>query len=128
MTRQSDPLHNLADALSEDVVVASPEMLAAEAAREPGASVDLAHGFDRIVVRAERQARRRRIAMRLRALMPSTSLRSWRPAMAAFAGVAVIVVAGNVSLNVGRRSPGSAGWRRPQRCRSMLPWRSHMSR
>jgi murein DD-endopeptidase MepM/ murein hydrolase activator NlpD len=100
MTRSPDQLHNLADALGEDVVAASPEVLAAEVAQERGDGAGLALDFDRIVARAERQARWRRVAQRLRALLPAASARSWRPALAAVAGVAVVVVAGDVYLNV----------------------------
>ncbi len=100
MNRVSDPLQNLADALTEDVVAASPEVLAAEVARERGDAAGFALDFDRVVARADRQARWRRVAQRLRALVPSTTLRSWRPAMAAVAGVAVVVVAGDLYLHV----------------------------
>ncbi|HEY1545405.1 MAG TPA: peptidoglycan DD-metalloendopeptidase family protein [Xanthobacteraceae bacterium] len=100
MTRSPDQLQNLADALGEDVVAASPEVLAAEAAQERGDGAGLALDFDRIVVRAERQARWRRVAQWLRARLPSASARSWRPALAAVAGVAVVVVAGDIYLNV----------------------------
>jgi len=96
MNRPSDHLHNLADALSEDVVAMSPEMRAAEVA--PEGSPGLARAFDRVVGRAERQARWRRLGQRLRALAPSTTLRSWRPAVAAVAGIAVVVVVGDVFL------------------------------
>jgi murein DD-endopeptidase MepM/ murein hydrolase activator NlpD len=105
MNRPSDPLQNLADALGEDVVAASPETLAAEVSRERGDGAGFALDFDRIVMRAERQARWRRAGQRLRALVPSATLRSWRPAMAAAAGVAVIVVAGDLYLHVGADAP-----------------------
>src|SRR5690348_15050640 len=105
MNRPSDHLQNLADALSEDVVAMSPEMLAAEVAQERGHGPGVARDFDRIVGRAERQARWRRVGLRLRALAPSTTLRSWRPAMAAVAGIAIVVVAGDVYLNVRTDQP-----------------------
>ena len=76
--------------------MASPEKHAAEAAQERGGSAGLALDFDRVVARAEQQARWRRVGQWLRALAPSATLRSWRPAMAAVAGVAVIVVAGDI--------------------------------
>jgi murein DD-endopeptidase MepM/ murein hydrolase activator NlpD len=105
MNPRSDQLQNLADALSEDVVAMSPETLAAEAAQEHGDSAVPSAAFDRIVARAERQARWRRLGQRLRALVPSAALRSWRPAMAAAAGVAVVVVVGDVYLKARSDAP-----------------------
>jgi murein DD-endopeptidase MepM/ murein hydrolase activator NlpD len=105
MKRSSDHLHNLADALSEDVVAMPPEMRAAEVAQDRGDGPGLALAFDRVVDRAERQARWRRIGQRLRALMPSTMLRSWRPALAAVAGLAVVVVVGDVYLKAWSGGP-----------------------
>jgi len=98
MNRPSDQLQNLADALSEDVAAMPPEMLAAEAAQDHGDGAGPAADFDRIMARAERQARWRRFGQRLRALLPSADVRSWRPAMAAVAGIAVVVVVGDVFL------------------------------
>ncbi|HLH90156.1 MAG TPA: M23 family metallopeptidase [Xanthobacteraceae bacterium] len=103
MNRINDPWHNLADAASEDVVAASPAALAAEAEQERGAGDAFALDFDRIVTRAERQARWRRFAHRLRALAASlasvlTSRPSWRPVLATVASLAVIVVAGDLFL------------------------------
>jgi len=104
MNRMSDQLQNLADALSEEIVAAPA--LAAEAAPEHGGDRALAADFDRIVGRAERQARWRRLALRLGALAPAFPWRaSWRPAMAAVAGVAVIVVAGDLYWNVRSQRP-----------------------
>jgi len=105
MNRPSDQLHNLADALGEDVVAMSPEMLAAEAAQEHGDGAGPAADFDRIVGRAERQARWRRLGQRLRALVPSAALRSWRPAMAAVACIAVVVVVADVFLQARNDAP-----------------------
>jgi murein DD-endopeptidase MepM/ murein hydrolase activator NlpD len=106
MNRVNDPLDNLADALGEDLATAPAALLADEAAQERGGGRDVAADFDRIVARAERQARRRRVGQRLRALVPSlASLASWRPAMAAVAGIAVIVVAGDLYLHVHAPAP-----------------------
>jgi|HubBroStandDraft_1064217.scaffolds.fasta_scaffold102485_2 murein DD-endopeptidase MepM/ murein hydrolase activator NlpD len=97
MNRSSDHLQNLADAASEDVVAASPEMLAAEVAQERSDGDAFALDFDRIVGRAERQARWRRLAQRLRALASALAWRpSWRPVLATVAGLAVVVVAGDL--------------------------------
>jgi murein DD-endopeptidase MepM/ murein hydrolase activator NlpD len=107
MNRAHDPLANLADALGEDIVAAPAALLAAEAARERGGSLGVAAAFDRIVARAERRARWRRLKQRLRAFVPSmAALASWPSAMAAVASIAVIVVAGDLYLHVGvDRSP-----------------------
>jgi hypothetical protein len=100
MKRTSDPFHNLADAASEDVVAASAAMLAAEAAQERGTGDAFALDFDRIVARAERQARWRRFAQRLRALASALASRpSWRPVLATVAGLAVIVVTGDIFVH-----------------------------
>ena len=104
MNRLSDPLQNLADALSEDVAAASPAALAAEAEQERGAGDAFALDFDRIVGRAERQERWRRFAQRLRALAAAlaTALTwrpSWRPVLATVASLAVIVVAGDLIVH-----------------------------
>jgi murein DD-endopeptidase MepM/ murein hydrolase activator NlpD len=99
MNRTSDPFHNLADAASEDVVAASATALAAEAAQERGDSGAFALDFDRIVVRAERQARWRRFAQRLRSVAAALGSRpSWRPVLATVAGLAVVVVTGDLLL------------------------------
>jgi murein DD-endopeptidase MepM/ murein hydrolase activator NlpD len=50
-------------------------------------------------MRAERQARRRRLGARLRALAPSLAV-SWRPAMAAVASIALLVVVGDIFLDL----------------------------
>jgi murein DD-endopeptidase MepM/ murein hydrolase activator NlpD len=98
MNRPSDQLQNLADALSEDVAAMPPDMLAAEAEQDHGDGGGPASAFDRIMARAGRQARWRRLGQRLRALVPPAAVRSWRPAMAAVAGIAVVVVVGDVYL------------------------------
>ena len=96
-----DHLDHLADALSEDIVAAPAEQLVAEAAEDVGDGVAFAAAFDRVAARATRQARRRRIAHRIRAFVTSLApRRSWRPALAVTAGLAVIAVAGDVYLHV----------------------------
>jgi hypothetical protein len=104
MNATSDPFHNLADAASEDIVAASAAELAAEAADERGAGDAFALDFDRIVVRAQREARWRRFAQRLRMLAAAltsalASRPSWRPVLATVAGLAVIVVTGDLFLH-----------------------------
>ena len=101
MTRVPDHLDHLADALSEDIVAAPAEQLVAEAAEDAGDGAAVAAAFDRVAMRATRQAGRRRLVQRIRevvsGLMPR---RSWRPAFAVAAGLAVIVVAGDLYLHV----------------------------
>ena len=97
----SDHMQNLADALSEDIVATPAAVLLAEVAEARGDRHAFAVDFDRIVGRAERRARWRGIVQRLRAMLPSLALRSsWRPALAAVACLAVIVVAGDLYLHV----------------------------
>ena len=60
MTRKPDPLHNLADALSEDIVATPADALLHDAAGEPGGGAGPVASFDRIAVRAAAQSRRRR--------------------------------------------------------------------
>jgi murein DD-endopeptidase MepM/ murein hydrolase activator NlpD len=97
MNRNSDPHFNLADALSEDILDASAEGLVAEAAHD-GAAVA---AFDRIAARAERQARWRRFAGRLHSFVSSlVPPAAWRPALVAVAGVAVVVVAGDLYVHL----------------------------
>jgi len=97
MDRDSQSLRNLADELSEDILAAPAEALAAEAAEERGDPNALASAFDRIAARATRQARWRRLVARARALASPLAPRpSWRHAMAVVAGLAVIVVAGDL--------------------------------
>jgi murein DD-endopeptidase MepM/ murein hydrolase activator NlpD len=101
MNRSSDHMQNLADALSEDIVATPAAVLLAEVAEARGDRHAFAVDFDRIVGRAERRARWRGIVQRLRAMLPSLALRSsWRPALAAVACLAVIVVAGDLYLHV----------------------------
>ena len=118
MNRSPDPLQNLADALSEDVVATPPAALVDEVAHERGADDAFALDFDRIVDRAERQARRRRLTHRLHALAaalasaltsaltsPLTWRPSWRPVLATVASLAVIVVAGDLFLHQRANAP-----------------------
>jgi murein DD-endopeptidase MepM/ murein hydrolase activator NlpD len=96
MKRTSDPLHHLADALSDDIVAASRSALIAEAAEN---HADAAV-FDRVASRAGREAFRRRIVLRMRSLAPALVPRAtWRSAMAAAAGIAVVIVAGDILLH-----------------------------
>jgi murein DD-endopeptidase MepM/ murein hydrolase activator NlpD len=97
MMRKPDPLHNLADALSEDIVAAPVDALLHEAAGEPGGGDGLVASFDRIAARAAAQSRRRRVVARLRALMQAWSMPiGWTSAMAGVAGVCVMVIAGGL--------------------------------
>jgi hypothetical protein len=97
MTRKPDPLHNLADALSEDIVATPADALLHEAAGEPGGGAGPVTSFDRIAARAAAQSRRRRIVDRLRALMPAWSAPiGWTSAMAGVAGIFVMVIAGGL--------------------------------
>src|SRR4051812_48856976 len=99
MDRKPDPvssqdaLHNLADALGEDVVATPPERLLAEAAEEHGDAHAFAAAFDRVAAGAARQSVARRMADRVRAFASSIGLASWKPVMAATAALAVLVVA-----------------------------------
>jgi murein DD-endopeptidase MepM/ murein hydrolase activator NlpD len=106
MNRTTDPLQNLADAASEDVVAASPAALAAEAAQERGAGDAFALDFDRILVRAGRQARWRRFAQGVRTFASALAWqRSWRPVLAGTAGLAVVVVAGDLIVHQRTSAP-----------------------
>ena len=97
MNRNSDPLYNLADALSEDIVAARADTLVRDAASDPGGQAALTMSFDRIAARAAAQSRRRRIVERLRTLLATiVPPMSWTSAMAAVASLAVVVVAGGV--------------------------------
>jgi len=69
MTRHPDPLFNLADALSEDIVAAPADDLLHEAESDPGGRAGLIKSFDRIAARAVAQSRRRRIVERLRGML-----------------------------------------------------------
>ena len=101
MTRKPDPLDHLADALAEDIVDAPAERILAEAAEDHGDDAALAAAFDGIAARAARQARPRRLADRIGALAAMLAPKgAWRPAMAAVAGLAVIVVAGDLYWHV----------------------------
>src|ERR1700692_1281253 len=106
MNRSTDHMHNLADALGEDIVATPAAVLLAEVAEARGDRHASARDFDRIVGRAERRTRWRGIAQRLGAMLPSFALRSsWRPALAAVAGMAVIVAAGDLYLHVQSMGP-----------------------
>jgi murein DD-endopeptidase MepM/ murein hydrolase activator NlpD len=94
MTRHPDPLFNLADALSEDIVAAPADALLHEAESDPGGRAGLVASFDRIAARAVAQSRRRRLAERLRGL-----LQAWPIPVgltSAMAGVTGLLVAGIV--------------------------------
>ncbi|HUI98360.1 MAG TPA: M23 family metallopeptidase [Xanthobacteraceae bacterium] len=112
MNRHPDPLDHLADGLAEDILDTPAERLLAEAAEDHDEPAALAAAFDRLATRAARQARPRRLADRIGALAAMLApKRSWRPALAAVAGVAVIVVAGDLYWHTGPESelvPASA--------------------
>jgi murein DD-endopeptidase MepM/ murein hydrolase activator NlpD len=92
-----DALHNLADALGEDVMAAPPERLLAEVAEDHGDDHAFAAAFDRVSARAARQSFARRMVDRVRALAASIAgAASWKPVMAATAALAVLVVAGDL--------------------------------
>jgi murein DD-endopeptidase MepM/ murein hydrolase activator NlpD len=100
MTRKPDPLFNLADALSEEIVATPADALLHEAAGEPGGGASPVTSFDRIAARAAAQSRRRRIVERLRALLPAWPAPiGWRSAMAGVAGIFVMVIAGGLYLH-----------------------------
>jgi len=106
MSRSPDPLDHLADALSEDIVAAPAGQALAEATEDAGDDRTVAVAFDRVAARAVRQSRRRRLAARIRALAAAlVPQRSWRPVVAAIAGLAVIVVAGDLYLHVRPEPP-----------------------
>src|SRR5712671_7657112 len=96
-----DALHNLADALGEDVMAAPPERLLAEVAEDHGDDHAFAAAFDRVSARAARQSFARRMVDRVRALAASIAgAASWKPVMAATAALAVLVVAGDLYWHV----------------------------
>src|SRR5262249_5635962 len=83
MTRTPDHLDHLADALSEDIIAAPAEQLVAEAAEDAGDADVFVAAFDRVAMRATRQARRRQLAQRVRDVVSGLApRRSWRPALA----------------------------------------------
>jgi len=91
MTRKPDPLHNLADALSEDIVATPADALVHEA--DDG----LIASFDRIAARAAAQSRRRRVVDRLRGMLPAWPAPiGWTSAMAGVAGICIMVIAGGL--------------------------------
>jgi len=95
MTRHSDPLFNLADALSEDVVAAPADALLHEAESEPGGRAGLVASFDRIAARAVAQSRRRRMVERLRGILHAWPLPvGLTSAMASVAGVLIAGIGG----------------------------------
>src|SRR4029077_10456833 len=94
MTRNSDPLFNLADALSEDIVAAPADTLVHDA---EGARAGLVGSFDRIAGRAAAQSRRQRIVERLRALLHAWPVPiGWTSAMAGVAGIFVMGIVGGM--------------------------------
>src|SRR5215475_1678709 len=100
MTRNPDPLFNLADALSEDVVAAPADTLVRDAENEPGGSAGLVASFDRIAARAATRTRRRRMVERLRNLLGAWPVSvGWTSAMAGVAGIFVMGIAGGIYFN-----------------------------
>ena len=97
MTRNSDPLFNLADALSEDIVAAPAETRMHDAESDPDGRARLVGSFDRIAARAIAQSRRRRIVERLRALLHAWPVpATWTSAMAGVAGIFVMGIVGGM--------------------------------
>jgi murein DD-endopeptidase MepM/ murein hydrolase activator NlpD len=97
MTRNPDPLFNLADALSEDIVAAPAETLMHDAENDPGGRAQLVNSFDRIAARAIAQSRRRRVAERLRTLLHAWPVSvGWTSAMAGVAGIFVVGIVGGM--------------------------------
>ncbi len=95
-----DALHNLADALSEDVVHAPGETLLAEAAHDHGDERAFVGAFDRIAARAARQSRWRRIKSKVGEVLALTYCGlSVRPLMASAAALFVVVIAGGVYVH-----------------------------
>jgi len=91
MTRNSDPLFNLADALSEDIVAAPADVLVHDAGSDPDGRAGLVGAFDRIAARAAAQSRRQRIVERLRTLLHGLPAPvGWTSAMAGVAGIFVL--------------------------------------
>src|SRR5258705_4970273 len=82
-----DALHNLADALGEDVVAAPPERLLAEAAEDDGDADAFAAAFDRVSARAARQSVARRMAGHGRAVASAVRVASLEAGMAAAAAI-----------------------------------------
>src|SRR5690349_3144103 len=97
MTRNPDPLFNLADALSEDIVAAPAETLMQDAASDPAGRARPVASFDRIAARAVAQSRRRRLVERLRTLLHAWPLpATWTSAMAGVAGICVMGIVGGM--------------------------------
>jgi murein DD-endopeptidase MepM/ murein hydrolase activator NlpD len=97
MTRDSHPLRNLADALSEDIAAAPAETLAHDAESDPGGDARLVKSFDRIAARAIARSRRRRIVARLGTLLHAWPLSvTWTSAMAGVAGICVVGIVGGM--------------------------------
>src|SRR5215831_15612766 len=91
MTRNSDPLFNLADALSADIVAAPADALVHDAGSDPGGRAGLVGAFDRIAARAAAQSRWQRIVERLRSLLHGLPAPiGWTSAMAGVAGIFVL--------------------------------------
>ena len=109
MTRNPDPLFNLADALSEDIVVAPAETLMHDAESDPGGRARLATSFDRIAARAIAQSRRRRIVERLRTLLHAWPVPvTWTSAMAGVAGLFVVGIVGGMYFHQQGYGPTAA--------------------
>src|SRR5262249_13321223 len=91
MTRNSDPLFNLADALSADIVAAPADARVHDAGSDPGGRAGLVGAFDRIAARAAAQSRWQRIVERLRSLLHGLPAPiGWTSAMAGGAGIFVL--------------------------------------
>src|SRR3981081_609773 len=96
-----DALHNLADALGEDVMAAPPERLLAEVSEDHGDDHAFAAAFDRVSARAARQSFARRVAGRFHAFASSIpGPLSWKPVMAATAALPVLVGGGDLYWHV----------------------------
>src|SRR5262249_43639962 len=109
MTRDSDPLFNLADALSEDIAAAPAETLMHDAENDPGGRARLVKSFDRIAARAITRSRRRRIVERLRTLLPAWPAPvTWTSAMAGVAGIFVMGIVGGMYFHQQRYGPTAA--------------------
>jgi murein DD-endopeptidase MepM/ murein hydrolase activator NlpD len=95
--RNSDPLLNLADALSEEIVAAPAATLVHDAGSDPGGPDGSITAFDRIAVRAAAQSRRRRMVERLRTLLHALpGPVTWTSAMAGVAGIFVMGIVGGL--------------------------------
>ena len=105
MTRSPDPLFNLADALSEDVVAAPADAVVHDVESDPGGRAGSVTSFDRISARAAAQSRRRRIVERLRTLLHAWPAPiGWTSVMAGAAGILVMGIVGGMYFREGYRT------------------------